>query len=318
MDSLAAMTTFVRVVDAGSLSAAARSLPSSLTSVSRQISELEQHFGTRLLLRTTRRLALTEDGRILYERAKSILTEFKEIESTLSRRDHQPTGRLRVSAPTLIGRLLIAPLLDDFLHRFPSLSVDLLLVDRVVDLVEEDIHLSLRVGHLPDSRLVARKIADLQMVLCASPAYLARRGTPQSPADLEHHDCLVFSGTPGAAVWRFKLDQDAEYRIRLYGRIWVNSLDALVTMAKHGAVSCGCHHGKLEQISPGDICNASSADTSPRRPRCIFCFNRPVCLRRRPARLQTFSSITGSSAIRLSQASTVMKRIDLATRKLSR
>lgn len=135
MDSLAAMATFVRVVDAGSLSAAARSLPSSLTSVSRQISELEQHFGTRLLLRTTRRLALTEDGRILYERAKSILTEFKEIESTLSRRDHQPTGRLRVSAPTLIGRLLIAPLLDDFLHRFPSLSVDLLLVDRVVDLV---------------------------------------------------------------------------------------------------------------------------------------------------------------------------------------
>ena len=235
MDSLAAMATFVRVVDAGSLSAAARSLPSSLTSVSRQISELEQHFGTRLLLRTTRRLALTEDGRILYERAKSILTEFKEIESTLSRRDHQPTARLRVSAPTLIGRLLIAPLLDDFLHRFPSLSVDLLLVDRVVDLVEEDIHLSLRVGHLPDSRLVARKIADLQMVLCASPAYLARRGTPQSPADLEHHDCLVFSGTPGAAVWRFKLDQDAEYRIRLYGRIWVNSLDALVTMAKHGA-----------------------------------------------------------------------------------
>ena len=137
MDQFAAMATFVRVVDAGSLSAAARSLPNSLTSVSRQISELEQHFGTRLLLRTTRRLALTEDGRIFYDRAKSILGEFKEMEAALSHGRHQPSGRLRVSAPSQIGRLLIAPLLDEFLRRFPSLSVDLLLVDRAVDMVEE-------------------------------------------------------------------------------------------------------------------------------------------------------------------------------------
>lgn len=235
MDQFAAMATFVRVVDAGSLSAAARSLPSSLTSVSRQISELEQHFGTRLLLRTTRRLALTEDGRTLYERAKSILGEFKEVEAALSRGHHQPSGRLRVSAPSLMGRLLVAPLLHEFLHRFPSLSVDLLLVDRDVDMIEEDIHLSLRVGHLPDSQLVVRKLADLQMITCASAAYLKRRGTPQVPADLQHHDCLVFSDTPGVAVWRFGRDPKAEYRIRLTGRIWVNSLDALVTAAKHSA-----------------------------------------------------------------------------------
>jgi len=235
MDQFAALATFVRVVEAGSLSAAARSLPSSLTSVSRQISELEQHFGTQLLLRTTRRLALTEDGRILHERAKSILTEFKEIEAALSRRDRQPSGRLRVSAPSLIGRLLIAPLLHEFLCLFPSLSVDLLLVDRPVDMVEEDIHLSLRVGHLADTQLVARKIADLQMIVCASSAYLERRGTPQSPADLQHHECLVFSGTPGAAVWRFGQDHEAEFRIRITGRIWANSLDALVTAAKLGS-----------------------------------------------------------------------------------
>ena len=109
MDPLAAMATFVRVVDAGSLSAAARSLPSSLTSVSRQISALEEHFGTSLLLRTTRHLALTADGRILYERAKSILGELREVETTLSRGRHAPSGRIRISAPTLIGRLLIAP-----------------------------------------------------------------------------------------------------------------------------------------------------------------------------------------------------------------
>src|SRR5882762_8856106 len=127
------MAIFVRVVDAGSLSAAARSLPSSLTSVSRQISALEQHFGTPLLLRTTRQLALTDDGRILYERAKSILGEFREVEAALSRDRDAPSGRLRVSAPTLIGRLLIAPLLAEFLRRYPE---DLLLIDRAVDMVE--------------------------------------------------------------------------------------------------------------------------------------------------------------------------------------
>src|ERR1700722_10632854 len=185
------MATFVRVVDAGSLSAAARSLPSSLTSVSRQISALEEHFGTALLVRTTRRLALTDDGRILYERAKSILGELKEAEATLSRGRHQPSGRLRVSAPTLIGRLLIAPLLAEFLHRFPSLDLELLLIDRAVDMVEEDIQLALRVGHLPDSQLVARKLGDLRMIVCASPIYLERRGIPQTPDDLSRHDCLV-------------------------------------------------------------------------------------------------------------------------------
>ena len=243
MDQLAAMATFVRVVDAGSLSSAARSLPSSLTSVSRQISALEEHFGTPLLLRTTRHLALTDDGRILYERAKSLLGEFKEIETMLSRGRHEPSGRIRVSAPTLMGRLLIAPLLAEFLRRYPSLTVDLLLVDRSVDMVEEDIHLSFRVGHLPDSQLIARKLADLRMIHCASPAYLERRGIPSLPSDLSRHDCLVFSDAPGIAEWRFKESAKgsakesakSERKIRISGRLWVNSLDALVSAAKEGA-----------------------------------------------------------------------------------
>jgi DNA-binding transcriptional LysR family regulator len=229
------MATFVRVVDAGSLSAAARSLPSSLTSVSRQISALEQHFGTPLLLRTTRQLALTDDGRMLYERAKSILGEFREIEAELSRGTRAPSGRIRISAPALIGRLLIAPVLAEFLRRYPQLAIDLLLVDRAVDMVEEDIHLSLRVGHLPDSQLVARKIADLRMIVCASRDYLERRGMPQAPADLERHDCLVFSDAPGAAEWRFTNGARLERRIRISARLWMNSLDALVTAAKQGA-----------------------------------------------------------------------------------
>ena len=235
MDLMSAMATFVRAVDAGSLSAAARSLPSSLTSVSRQIAAVEQHFSTRLLLRTTRRLALTDEGRILYERAKAILGEMKEIEAALSHDRHQPSGRIRVSAPSLMGRLVIAPLLAEFLRRYPALSVDLLLVDRAVDMVEEDIHLAIRVGRLRDSQLVARKLADLRMIVCASPAYLARRGTPGMPDDLARHDCLVFSDTPGSAEWRFAGDGKAGRKIRISGRLWMNSLDALAGAAKEGA-----------------------------------------------------------------------------------
>jgi len=235
LDHLAAMATFVRVVDAGSLSAAARSLPSSLTSVSRQISALEQHFGMPLLRRTTRQLALTDDGRILYERAKSILGEFREMQATLSRDRDAPSGRLRISAPTLLGRLLIAPLLAEFLQRYPQLTVDLLLVDRAVDMVEEDIHLALRIGHLPDSQLVTRKLADLRMIVCASPAYLARRGVPQLPADLSGHDCLVFSDAPGIAEWRFDGSAKGQRKIRISARLWMNSLDALIAAAKQGA-----------------------------------------------------------------------------------
>jgi DNA-binding transcriptional LysR family regulator len=235
LDQLAAMGIFVRVVDAGSLSAAARSLPSSLTSVSRQISALEQHFGTPLLRRTTRHLALTDDGRILYERAKEILGAYKEMGAALSRDRDAPSGRLRISAPSLIGRLLIAPLLAEFMRRYPGLSVDLLLIDRAVDMVEEDIHLALRIGHLPAAQLVARKLADLNMIVCASPAYLERRGVPQLPADLTGHDCLAFSDAPGVAEWRFDGTAKAQRKIRISPRLWVNSLDALVTAAKQGA-----------------------------------------------------------------------------------
>ena len=232
MDLMSAMATFVRAVDAGSLSAAARSLPSSLTSVSRQISALEQHFGTRLLLRTTRQLALTDEGRILYERAKAIIGEVREIEAALSRGRHQPSGRIRVSSPSLMGRLVIAPLLAEFLRRYPALSVDLLLVDRAVDMVEEDIHLAIRVGRLRDSQLVARKLADIRMIVCASPAYLAQRGTPETPGDLVHHDCLVFSDAPGSAEWRFAEDGKAGRKIRISGRLWMNSLEAPAAAAK--------------------------------------------------------------------------------------
>ena len=257
LDQFAAMATFVRVVEAGSLSGAARAIPSSLTSVSRQIASLEERYGTQLLLRTTRRLSLTDNGRLLYDRARSVLGELRDIEACLSSRQSMPAGRLRVSAPTLMGRLLIAPLLAEFLRRHDTVSVDLLLVDRAVDMIEEDIHVALRVGRLPDSLLVARKLADLTMIVCASPDYLRRRGTPETPGELSKHDCLVFSDTPGAGEWRFKAHGKKHRTVQVSGRLWINSLDALVAAAKDGAgivrvpswqVAPDIASGRLERI----------------------------------------------------------------------
>jgi DNA-binding transcriptional LysR family regulator len=235
MDRLAAMTTFVRVVDTGSLSGAARSIPTSLTSVSRQIAALEEHYATPLIVRTTRSLSLTDDGRLLYERAKAVLAEMKDIETSLSSKRREPSGRLRVSAPTLMGRLLIAPLLPEFLRRYPAISIDLLLLDRAVDMIEEDIHRALRVGRLPHSQFIARKLGEIAMIVCAAPDYLQRRGVPQAPSELSEHDCLLFSDTPGSAEWRFAKDGKLKCKVRLSGSLWINSLDALVSAAKDGA-----------------------------------------------------------------------------------
>ena len=232
MDQFAALTTFVQVAEAGSLSGAARATANSLTSVSRQLSALERHFGTQLVKRTTRRLALTEAGQILYGRAKAILAELGEVERALSADKAEPAGRLRISAPSLIGRLLVAPLLPEFLRRHPALSVDLMLADRAVDMIDEDIHIALRVGRLANSQLVTRRLADVQMIVCAAPAYLERRGTPGVPDELKAHDCLVFSDAPGAGSWRFRSSDGAECRIRVSAKLWINGLDALVGAAR--------------------------------------------------------------------------------------
>ena len=234
MDRFEAMSVYVRVVDAGSLSAAARAIPMSLTSVSRHISALEAQFGAQLLRRTTRNLAMTDEGRILYDRAKAILGEVDELGSALSAGRGKLSGRLRIAAPNLLGRLVVAPLLPRFLAAHPEVAVDLMLVDRAVNLVEEGLHVAVRVGRLPDSSLVARKLDDIQMVVCAAPSYLAQRGTPRKPDDLRKHDCLVFSDAPGPVEWRFQSGA-TRMRIGVTGRLWINSLDALVSAAIEGA-----------------------------------------------------------------------------------
>ncbi|HVE08859.1 MAG TPA: LysR family transcriptional regulator [Paraburkholderia sp.] len=233
MDRFDAMTVFVRVVEAGSLSAAARLGPASLTSVSRHLAALEERLGTQLLRRTTRRLALTDEGQLFYQRAKAILGEVDEVEHALSAGRSEPSGTLRIAAPGLIGRYRIAPLLPRFLARHPAVDVDLVLVERAVDLVEENFHLAVRVGRQPDSSLVARKLAEVHMLTCAAPAYLERRGTPQSPEALADHDCLIFSESAAPVEWRFSVDGE-RLPVRVTGRIRANSLDAVVAAAIDG------------------------------------------------------------------------------------
>jgi DNA-binding transcriptional LysR family regulator len=227
------MAALVRAVEAGSLSAAAREMSKSVTAVSRTIAALEAEVGVSLLRRTTRSLALTEPGQLFYARSKAILGDIGELELALASTRSEPAGRVRVSAPTLIGRLVLAPLITAFLARHPAMSVDLILLDRPVNLIKEDIDLSVRIGHLPDSDLVVRKLDDIDLTVCASPDYLAERGAPSRPEDLRAHDCLTFSESAGPVDWRFQMDGRSR-TIRLTGRLSVNDLDVAVAGARDG------------------------------------------------------------------------------------
>jgi molybdate transport repressor ModE-like protein len=233
MNKFAAMRVLVKVAEAGSLSAAGRQLGLSLNSVSRQLIALEDMLGTTLVERTTRHLALTEAGRLYQERAKEILEEVAEAERGLTAQTGAAAGRLYVSAPSLLGRMRLSPMLPAFLAEQTQVSIDLMLADRPIRLAEEGIDVALRVGPLEDSGLITRKLDDIQLVVCAAPDYLGRRGEPATPDDLTEHDCLGFSDVPGIAEWNFQ-DSAARRVVRIPTRLCANDLDALVRAAVAG------------------------------------------------------------------------------------
>jgi DNA-binding transcriptional LysR family regulator len=234
MDKFAAMRVFVKIADAGSLSAAGRQLGLSLTSVSRQLIALEGMLGTTLVERTTRHLSLTEAGRLYHERAKEILEEVAEAERGLTAQTGVASGRLHVSSPSLLGRMRLSPMLPIFLAEQTQVSIDLMLVDRPIRIAEEGIDVALRVGPLEDSGLIARKLDDIQLVVCAAPDYLRWRGEPATPGDLIEQDCLGFSDIPGVAEWSFQ-DGAKRKAVRISTRLLANDLDALVRAALAGA-----------------------------------------------------------------------------------
>lgn len=222
MDSFAEIGVFTRVVDAHSFTHAARSLGLTASGVSRAISRLERRLGVRLLQRTTRSLSLTDDGAAYYERCKKILLELDDAESVLARSRTVPRGRLRVDAPTVLGRFVIAPSLPSFLTAYPELAIDLSVRDHVIDPIAEGIDVTLRMAALRDSELVSRKVGAMRMVVAGSPRYFAKHGRPQHPDDLRAHSTLCFLSGNVTLPWRFKHDKE----LVLQGRLHTNNADA--------------------------------------------------------------------------------------------
>ena len=219
MDRFNAMETFVRVVDAGSFSGAARDLGVGQPAVSKLIAGLEDWLQVRLLVRSTRRLTTTEAGQIYYEHAHRALDEAREAETLARGSASGLEGRLRICAPVTFARLHLAPVLGDFLNIHPGLKLEVVMDDRTVDLLEENIDVAFRLGDQADSSLTARKVASSERLVVASPVYLERHGRPRSPADLMSHEVILYGQPAGGAVWRFRKDAaDASVtpRTRLY------------------------------------------------------------------------------------------------------
>jgi DNA-binding transcriptional LysR family regulator len=246
MGRVEAMALLVAAVDTGSLSGGARRSGLSLSSVSRHLAALEERLGIRLLLRNTRSLALTEAGRVYYEKAKRLLAEIDEMEASLDEHAAAPVGRLQVGGPTLFGRVYLLPILARFAQRYPKLSLDVTLLDRPFNLIEEGFDLAVRIGEIEDSSLVTRKLGALRWVLAAAPSYLAERGEPRSVADLVHHDCLVYSQQPMGAEWRI-LQDGRPTQVRVPMRMRANTLDGVVAAAAEGA---GLVHAPAWSVAP--------------------------------------------------------------------
>jgi DNA-binding transcriptional LysR family regulator len=233
MDRLDAMAVLLAAVDAGSLSAAARRLGLPLATVSRRVAELEAHLGARLLTRSSRRLTLTDAGRSYAAAAKRILEEVGEAERAAAGEYSAPKGELMVTAPIVFGRLHVLPVVMDFLAAYPEIAVRLVQADRVIDLQESHVDLAVRIADLPDSSLIALRVGSIRRVVCASPAYVARRGAPQRPADLAAHDCITFEGPIAPDIWAFASGETAA-TIPIRPRLVVNTAEAAVDAAVAG------------------------------------------------------------------------------------
>ena len=227
MDSLTDIVVFVRVVDDGSFTRAAERLKLSRSVVSKYVTRLEGRLGARLLNRTTRRLSLTEAGRIFYERSRRGLQDIEEAEAEVSRLQEKPRGVLRINSPMSFGILHIAPALPEFLAQHPEVSVEMNLDDRVVDVIEEGFDVSIRIAEMPDSSLIARRLAACRHVIVAAPAYLEKHGTPRTPEDLRDHNIISFSYQASAYDWHFISPDNKQVSVPVSGSMQANNSLAL-------------------------------------------------------------------------------------------
>lgn len=220
------METFIAVVETGSFSGAARRLNVGQPAVSKSVAQLEEHLGVKLLLRSSRRLAPTEAGHTYYAYARRAIDEAEETDVAIRGATAGIAGRIRVSAPVTFARLHVVPSLKDFLKLHPDLSVDVVLDDRIVDLVEEGIDVALRMGDLPDSGMTARKISQAPRWVIGTQNYFAEKGEPRVPADLVRHETVVYSQSGGGASWRFQRD-GTEVSVVVGGRVQVSAAEGV-------------------------------------------------------------------------------------------
>lgn len=234
MDVLSGMRAFAAVVETGSFAAAADRVELSRARLTKMIQDLEQHLGTRLLNRTTRRLSLTEAGSAYHERCTAILADVAEAEQVAGRLTALPRGTLKITMPVSFGILKIGPLIAGFIERYPDVKVDIALNDRKIDLIDEGFDLAIRIGTMAESELIARRLAADEIVICASPDYLGRHGIPQVPQDLERHACLSYTYATTGDEWRFS-GPTGDVGVRINGPVRANNGDILRLAALAGA-----------------------------------------------------------------------------------
>lgn len=228
------MAAFVRAVERGGFSAAAREMGLTPSALSKLVTRLEARLGVRLLNRSTRRLALTPEGEAYFQRSQRILADIEEAEAEVARFRARPSGLLRINTGTAFGMHQLVPALPEFLRRYPEIRVEVAINDRLVDLLQEGADLAVRIGVVGDLSLVAHRICDLQRTICAAPAYLARRGVPKAAEDLIRHDCLCMSDPASLRRWPFDTPEGVR-TVEVSGPITVNNADAIRQLALAGA-----------------------------------------------------------------------------------
>jgi DNA-binding transcriptional LysR family regulator len=235
MAGLQTFLAFAETAKRGSFAAAARELGLSASAVAKAVARLEDHLGLRLCHRTTRQVALTSDGHELYERCRRIVDEIEALRDDAAGARAEPSGTLRLSVPLTLGRAVVVPAVAALARRHPKLGVDIALSDRYVDLVKEGLDAALRIGHLPDSSLVAQRVGEQSLVVCGAPGYLAARGTPRTPADLDGHACLAFRvpSTGRLRPWQFHGD-GREWTFVPPASVAMDDGEALVVAAAEG------------------------------------------------------------------------------------
>lgn len=233
MDLLTAFRTFIRIAETGSFSAVAREVGATQPAISRQIAALEEHLGSRLFQRSTRSLALTEDGRDLLGHARLVVEAVEETEAAIGRRRSSPAGLVRLGCPGVFGKIYIAPRMARLLGRYPELSIDLSMTDSVVDIVQEGLDLSIRIGEVTDASLVARRVGSTSAIAVASEAYLQQRGEPAHPSELTTHECIIFTRIQSPELWNFT-GADGPLAVPVNGRLRTNGIEAVIEAAISG------------------------------------------------------------------------------------